>query len=127
MAGRPPKPTALKEVQGAYKKNPQRKNKKEPIPNGGIGPALTTLNAGERMIWDEIVEVACIGVLTNADRISLELLCKLIWEMRTNFEEMNASKLSRLTFLLSQFGMTPADRSKISVPQAAPKNSFSDL
>lgn len=123
---RPRKPTALKELQGSFKPHPERRNKNEPVSSEEIGIALTTLSADEKKIWDEIKGIACDGVLTAADRIALELLCKLIHEMRYSFEDMNAAKLSRLTFLLSQFGMTPADRSKINIPQKKEKNVFEE-
>ena len=52
------------------------------------------------------------------------MLCKLIHEMRTNFENMQTAKLTRLETLLGKFGLTPSDRSKIVVPQQKEPNPF---
>ena len=121
------KPTAQKELEGSFKAHPERRNKNEPVATGFIGDPPDSLHDGERVIWYELIDLACKGVMTNADRVSLEMLCKLVYEMRTAFQDMNASKLSRLTFLLSQFGMTPADRSKISIKKDEDKNPFEGM
>jgi len=115
--GAPRKPTALKEVQGTAHRNKQRQNPDEPEPERGIGPAPEHLNAQEKQIWDEIVANMYAGVLGEADRMALELMVKLICIVRNDFEAMTGAQLARLNGLMSQFGMTPADRTKISVPK----------
>lgn len=115
--GAPKKPTALKEVHGTADRNKQRQNPDEPVPENGIGPAPDHLTEGERAIWDEVVSHMYAGVLGEADRMGLEVMVKLIHLMRTDFEGMTGAQLARLNGLLSQFGMTPADRTKISVPK----------
>jgi hypothetical protein len=42
-------------------------------------------------------------------------------------EAISSSELSILRSLLASFGMTPADRSKLSVPTQKPKNRFAQL
>ena len=122
------KPSALKELSGAYKKDPQRRNKNEPKPKAGIGPASKFLNEEMQKIWDEVVDQVCIGVLGDADRFALEALCRLIYDMRYGWEEFNGAKQSNLIRLLGQFGMTPVERQKLSVADSGEKkNKFSAL
>lgn len=124
---RPKKPTALKELNGSAKHDPQRINKNEPVPSRGIGPPASILSKYEQDVWDEVVGQMYAGVLGEADRIALEMMCRLIAEMRLNFEEMTAAKITQLSQLLGRFGMTPSDRTKIVVPKAESKNPFESL
>lgn len=124
---RPPKPTALKELNGSARHDPQRINRSEPKPTRGIGPANRSLNEQQQAIWDEVVGISYSGVLGEADRIALEMMCRLIYEMRSDFENMTAAKITQLSTLLGRFGMTPSDRSKIVIPKAEKKNPFAML
>lgn len=128
----PTKPQALRELQGTAKDHPGRQNKNQPVPTKGIGPANrpgcgSNLNDAEQAIWDEIVSISYSGVLGEADRLALEMMCRLVNEMRTNFEEMTAAKITQLSNLIGRFGMTPSDRAKIVVPSGKKKNGFADL
>lgn len=118
----PRTPKKLKELKGL-----QVKNKDEPEPARGIGPAGDVLTDYEKQIWDEVVGHMYAGVLGEADRIALEMMCRLIAEMRLNFEEMTAAKLTQLSALLGRFGMTPSDRTKITIPKKENKNPFEML
>lgn len=113
----PRKPMAIKEIHGTAHRNKQRQNPNEPTPTRGIGPAPDHLGEEHSAVWDEVVSQMYAGVLGEADRIALETMVRLIYLMRSNFDEMTAAQLARLNGLLSQFGMTPADRTKISVPK----------
>ena len=122
------KPSALKELSGSFKNHPERRNKEEPKPKAGIGPASKFLNDEMQKIWDEVVDQVCIGVLGDADRFALETLCRLIYDMRFDWEEFNGSKQSNLIKLLGQFGMTPVERQKLHVGETKDKkNKFSAL
>lgn len=125
--GAPKKPTVLKELNGSAKKNPQRMNKNEPVPEFGIGEPNKNLNEFEKLIWDEVVGISYAGVLGEADRIALEMMCRLIGEMRLNFEEMTAAKITQLSQLIGRFGMTPSDRAKIVIQGGEKKNKFGAL
>ena len=125
--GSPRKPTALKKLQGTDKQHPERLNENEPIPVRGIGPHHSTLTEYEAAIWDEVVGISYSGVLGEADRIALEMMCRLIAEMRLNFEEMTAAKITQLSQLLGRFGMTPSDLTKISIPKEKNKNAFEGM
>ena len=127
--GAPKKPMALRELHGTANRNKQRNNDDAPVPTNGIGPAIrpmsgSNLNEQEQAIWDEIVSISYAGVMGEADRIALEMMCRLVHEMRTDFTEMTAAKITQLSQLLGRFGMTPSDRTKIVVPKTAKKNPF---
>ena len=123
------KPSAVKELSGSYKNHPERKNKSEPKPKNGIGPASEFLdNKKMKAIWDEVVSQVCIGVLGDSDRMSLEILCRLTYDMRYDWAEFNGSKQSNMIKLLGQFGMTPVERQKLHIGvDEKPKNKFSGL
>lgn len=121
--GRPATPTAIKEARNSFKKHPERRPDGEMMPTEGIGPAPESLVV-EAEIWDEVVEMMPVGVLGNTDRIALETMCKLIFKMRYDFDAMTAAQLGKLETLLGRFGMTPSDRTKITMPKGKPKNAF---
>lgn len=124
----PRKPQALRELQGTDRDHPGRQNKNQPVVTRGIGPAPDHLPDAVRKIWDEIVTNMYAGVLGEADRLALETLARLVYVMRTDFDEMNAAKLSQLSGLLGRFGMTPSDRTKIVVPKKDDKkNGFTEM
>ncbi len=121
------KPQALRELQGTTKDHPGRQNPEQPLPSRGIGPAHDSLTEAQQKIWDEVVGISYRGVLGEADRIALEMMCRLIDEMRNDFEEMTAAKLTQLSALIGRFGMTPSDRAKIVIPQSKNKNAFEGM
>lgn len=121
------KPLALKQLQGTDKKNKHRINDSQPVPDRGIGPPSEHLNEQEKLIWDELVSNMYAGVLGDGDRMALELMCRLVREMRYNFEEMPAAKLTQLSNLLGRFGLTPSDRNKIIIPKTKQDNPFAGL
>lgn len=93
-------------------------------PERGIGPPSKHLNSVEREIWDELVSQAHTGTLGESDRLSVELMVRLTAEMRYNYEDMSASRLTQLSNLLGKFGLTPADRQRIVVPKQKETNPF---
>ena len=124
---RPRTPTKIAELRGAYRKNPSRRPLGEPEPAGVIGPAPSHFSQEQSAIWDEVVGLCYPGVLGQADRIALEIICRLLHLTRTDFDNMTGAQLARLTGLLGCFGMTPADRAKINVPRAKPKNPYEGM
>ena len=123
----PKKPMALRELHGTADRNKHRDNDSPPQATRGIGPPNKVLTENQRAIWDEVVGISYAGVMAEGDRISLEMMCRLIEEMRLDFSEMTASKLSQLNSMLSKFGMTPSDRGKIVVPKQEKANAFGSL
>src|SRR5690349_15010559 len=79
---RPRKPTALLELQGSFKKNPDRgrARKDEPEPVADLGEPPARLTPLELEMWRELESMAPPRVLTNADRWLVERACKLMAE-----------------------------------------------
>ena len=121
---RPRKPTAVLTLVGALKKNPQRKRKNEPKPTAGIGK-FTEGSTDISEIWNEVVSQVASGVLTISDRLALELVCRLIAEIRLKPDEISVGKVTALCNLLGRFGLTPADRSKVTVPEEEKEDEWS--
>jgi hypothetical protein len=133
---RPKTPSNVLQLNGAYKKNPNRKPDEgtEPELKAGVGEPPEYLDADAKALWHEIVSLACHGVLGDSDRLIVELAATLMAEFRRGGRDetgkplFSDARLSRLQAALGQLGMTPADRSKVKIPQKAkPANAFSDL
>jgi hypothetical protein len=115
--GRNRTPTAVLELTGAFKKHPDRKRARasEPRGSGPVGEPPERFDEELRAIWFEIADMIPAGVLAKSDRLALEIPCGLV---RKVFQDsINGAELSRLNSLLARLGMTPADRSKVSVPK----------
>ena len=115
--GRNRTPTAVLELTGAFKKHPDRKRARssEPVGSGPVGDPPKRFDAELRAIWFEITDMIPAGVLAKSDRLALEIACRLV---RKVFKDtINGAELSTLNSLLARLGMTPADRSKVSVPK----------
>lgn len=124
---RPRKPTNVLELNGAFKKDPQRA-RKDAEPAGELTGAPPHINGAVLHAWNEITRYAPRDVLTESDRLSIELAANLLAQFREDPIEFTAAKLVRLEALLGKFGMTPADRSKVGGKKEAPKgNPFADL
>jgi hypothetical protein len=118
------KPTTLHEISGAFRKNPDRgrARKNEPVPKAGIGPAPRHMSEQERACWDEIVGIVPNGVLYDSDRLAVEITAKLLAKYRR--DEHSTPELTALRASLSALGLTPADRSKITVADRDARNPF---
>jgi hypothetical protein len=122
---RPRTPTAKLELRGAFKKHPERRRPQEPKDARPLGDPPERLPAKVRPFWDEIVEMVTGGILTYRDRWAVELAARLMAKAVSG--SVSSSELSTLRSLLAAIGMTPADRSKLSVPVEKPKNPFTEL
>lgn len=137
---RPRTPTALKLVKGTARKD--RTNKAEPKPRRVIPSPPEHLSDRARTAWGAMsVILDRMGVLTEADAVALEDLCETYAELvearqalrdrgqatyegggeksgtiyRSYPEVAQVADASRrLMALLTKFGMTPADRSRVS-------------
>ena len=126
--GNPRKPLELRQLHGTAKDHPGRQNRDAPGPNGGIGPAPVYLSAYEAAIWDELVGQMHARVMGQADRLAFELAVRITAEMRLGFGDMPTPRLALLSSLLSRFGMTPVDRTKLIVPKSEKsENPFGSL
>lgn len=142
MAGRKPKPTALKELAG----NPGKRalNKAEPKPPAKRPPCPPHIQGEARREWNRITrQLVDLGVLTQVDRAALAAYCQC-WERWVQAEaEMRQPDFRMITTTdngypvvspwlnvannamkqmlryLTEFGMTPSSRSRVTV--AAPE------
>ena len=119
------KPSAVKELSGAYKKDPKRRPKDEPSPRMGIGPAPAWMDEMQSSIWDEFVDQIAPGVIKNMDRVWLEQGVLLLQKSRMN--EINSADRSALLRVLSMLGMNPCDRQKIQVEAPKADNDWDNI
>jgi hypothetical protein len=126
MIGRPPKPTALKILQG----NPgqRRLNDAEPKPPLGADPPVWLRDDPVLLAeWKRhAARLLRLGLLTEIDD---DALCALT-VLSVKFREMVAAGAEanvlinitkELRAMWGRFGMTPADRSRVKVEKPAPK------
>ena len=116
------KPTAILESNGAYRKNPNRRRPAEPQPIGEIGLPPDRLSESQQQAWHEIVECCAPGVLTNMDRLALEILCHGVAHIWSG--EASSTDLDRVHKQLGKFGMTPSERSTVAIQKPEKKSGF---
>ena len=148
MAGRKPKPTALRELQG----NPGHRplNKREPKP-GGVPRCPSHLDDEAKKEWQRIsVELVRLNLLTLVDRAALAAYCGS-WSRWVNAEEnlqkygpvikspksgfpiqnsycgIANSALDQMRKFLIEFGMSPASRSKLEVSGSSGDDAFTEF
>ncbi len=136
MAGRKPKPTALKMLEGTYRKD--RASGKEPEPGPLTGNPPAHLNKEAKKHWKETFKLlAGVGVLTEMDADTLSLYCEskarwvyakkklekdgLVITTQSGFpvqspwlQICNKSHENMLKLAI-EFGMTPSSRTRIKV------------
>lgn len=146
MRGRRPIPTRLKMLSGNPGKRPL--NQDEPRPDANIPECPPELGPVARAEWDRLVgELAALRLLTNLDRAALAAYCGAyaLWaEATVQIEKYGAMIKSPTGFpiqspylaianrqaeimmrIASEFGFTPASRSRISAPAPAGPDLFS--
>jgi P27 family predicted phage terminase small subunit len=146
MRGRRPKPTRLKLLTG----NPGRRplNSNEPRPEAVVPECPAELGPVARREWDRLVgELAPLRILTNLDRAALASYCGAygMWaeamEAIQKFGTMVKSpsgfpvqspyvsianrQAEIMMRIASEFGFTPASRSRISAPPEDKDDLFS--
>jgi hypothetical protein len=125
---RPRKPTNLIALQGGFRKHPERARARanEPQPQGELGEPPACLGKAQQAVWYELSAQVPAGVLTNADRMLVEISVRLISKMRSG--RATAGETSLLQSCLSRMGLTPADRSRVSTSVSdKPRNAFAEL
>jgi P27 family predicted phage terminase small subunit len=138
MRGRRPKPTRLKLLTGNPGKRPMNRN--EPRPEEAIPECPPELSPLARKEWDRLVgELSSLRMLTKLDRAALAAYCGAyaLWaEAMEAIQKYGAMIKSPQGFpiqspylsianrqaeimmrIASEFGFTPASRSRISAPQ----------
>jgi P27 family predicted phage terminase small subunit len=135
-AGRPPKPTALKALQGNPGKRPL--NGAEPQPSADIPEPPVTLKGEGRAEWRRVVpELARLGLVTKVDRAYLVAYCSawgtfeaariamaehgpLVNGRDGNLVKNPAAQVMRdaadmMIKFGARFGLSPSDRSRLAV------------
>jgi hypothetical protein len=113
--GRPRTPTHILDARGSFVRHPERKRFRvgEPVPTGEIGDPHPALNHDEQEAWKELLEILPPGVATNSDRWWVERAVCLMVLCRKG--KARASEQGLLQSYLSKLGMSPADRSRVTV------------
>ena len=151
-AGRPPKPTPLKALQGTLR--PDRANPNEPTLPVATPAPPSWLAARGRRLWRELAPVLeDMRVVTAADRQALALLCDALGEYAdaravitkqgVTYEAMTASGAvmvrprpevtiaadawRRASAMLQQFGLTPSARGKVTARPPETRDEFEEL
>lgn len=116
----PPKPTALKLLDGSAAHNPGRVNRQEPHPaEGGAAPRWLPTTGRARSAWNRLYPVvSAMRVMTVADAEALAIGCQTFAEYAaTPVEHWKKRDALRRAYLgvLRDFGMTPASRTRVKV------------
>lgn len=125
----PRKPSKILEMTGAFDKNPDRGRARvnEPVPTGELGGPPKHLDDKAKKIWKELSKILPRGVAADCDRLSFELIVTLMSRFRDG--SIRGFELTVMNSLLSRFGLTPADRSRVSAtpPKHDDHDEWSDL
>ena len=116
MAGRRPKPTALKILKGTARKS--RLNVKEPQPKGcDITKCPAWLCSEGKKEWKRLASsLKESGILTELDTSAFAVLCQMRGEYiegTKNKEPVSMAHVTQMRLLAAEFGLTPSSRSKV--------------
>jgi len=142
-AGRRPKPTALKILEGTQK----GRAKREPALPAGVPPMPKRLEVDQVAVekWRELADILTrMGVLTLGDGEALATLCEVhsaeqscLLQLRAGGAVMHTdlggikpnpagpmyrSLVAMKASLLSEFGLTPSSRTKLATPIEKPQD-----
>lgn len=152
------KPTALKKIEGTYRKDRVAKNELTPTIAIGVEPP-ESLNEWGVQLWNQVTADYCkIGLITSVDLASLTAVCiewgryceanDIIQAQGLQIEEPVYSQKGELvgtrtvtntmvkvasdsfknyTRMCIEFGLTPASRVKISVPEKVSNDRFGEF
>jgi phage terminase small subunit len=124
LAGRIPKPTALKEITGNPGTRPL--NKQEPRPEGEAEKPKF-LKGRASKIWDEYAPALTkLGILTSIDAHQFAAYCALASEFEKDTKAMTASRIAQMRALASSFGMDSSSRSRLSISPEKPNHDPAD-
>jgi len=113
--GRNRVPTKILEARNAFKKHPERRRDGEPEVTTPLGAAPDRLNELESKAWHEIAKLAPMGVLTEADRLDVEMAARLLARTWSDFDSVTDGARKQLHTMLGKYGMNPSDRSRLSI------------
>ena len=124
---KPRTPSAVLEARGAFDKDPARR--RDDFEAGEFDPAPPKyFSAKQKAVWVEIVNSLPASVLQATDRMAVELAARLIAQFRAQPDsEVTSAQVAQIRTALAVLGMTPADRSRVSIKKQAPSNPFADM
>ena len=120
-------PTAELEARGSFRAHPERKAKRknEPRPSGPLCDPPAWLSKAQRQEWAYLASRMPEGVASNWDETAFEVLVCLVVSFRHRQKlglPVVVGELTAMNRLFTQFGMTPADRSRVSVKKNEAKS-----
>lgn len=107
-------PARRKPNQLLQDRRPSRRRSDPPECQDAPGNAPEHLNEAERGIWRELLDQAPDGVLSRADRPSIEQACRLLVQARAGTLPISGEAL--LHKILSGLGAMPGGRVALAVP-----------
>lgn len=145
MRGRRPKPTRLKRLTGNPGKRPMNEN--EPQPEAAVPDCPVELGPVARREWDRLAgDLGKLKLLTSLDRAALAAYCGAyaLWAESTEAIQTYGTMVKSpsgypiqspyvsianrqaeiMMRIASEFGFTPASRSRISTPQQSEPDLF---
>ena len=112
--GRPRKPTAVLRFTGAFKHNPHREGQRsaEPGQRARLSDAAPAGLPKELIpIWEKLVAIAPLDVLSDCDEFAVIATCILV--SRLYNMSITTGEIAQLRIYLGELGMTPASRSRV--------------
>jgi len=145
MAGRPPKPTRLKLLQGNPGKRALPKN--EPEPARGAPSRPEWLSTEAKREWNRVVpELDRLGLLAKVDRALIAAYCECWAQYVAAVKDMKAGgttfttdkgyegprpctitagqMIAKMLQLSAKFGFNPSDRAKMAMPEPKQEDPF---
>lgn len=142
MRGRKPKPTHLKLLEGNPGKRPI--NRHEPKPDARAPTCPSHLSPPAKAEWKRLAaQLSTLGILTELDRAAMAAYCQaygrwveaerklqetpMILKMPSGYVQPNPwltianKQLELMHRYITEFGLSPVSRSRVSVSQVGPK------
>src|SRR6202035_766907 len=106
-------PTAILERRGSFISHKNRKEARagEPVVTKKLGSPPKTFTDEQKKLWREFAQMVPAGVASYADRWAAEIVVCAMAKSRAG--TISGAETAQLTSLLSRFGLTPADRSRV--------------
>jgi hypothetical protein len=106
-------PTAILEARGSFISHKNRKAARagEPVVTKKLGSPPKSFTDEQKKLWHEFAKIVPPGVSTYADRWAVEIVVCAMAKFRAG--TISGTETGHLTSLLSRFGLTPADRSRV--------------
>lgn len=148
MRGRKPKPTAMKKLTGNAGKRPL--NNAEPMPPTGTPECPPHLDAEAVAEWSRLTAILSdMGLLTHADKAAMAIYCQswsqmIAAQMKLRKEgavvttpkgypiqnpwlSIANAAAKQLAKILVEFGLTPASRARVKVPEKPQKTAAEEF